>query len=154
MKRVVLLLLAAAFAASPATATARRTHKVRVINKTTYVKLTDVAFADNDSSNTPSPGDIETYTVNQFDRQGGTRIGTGHGYCVLGVNPFSTCTTVLKDTRGNRLVMEWDNDATRTTNKFAIVGGTGRYRTSRGEGTLSVQNGDATTYSMKLTIIG
>ena len=98
--------------------------------------------------------DIETFTVNQFDRQGGTRIGTGHGYCVLGVNPFSTCTTVLKDTRGNRLVMEWDNDATRTTNKFAIIGGTGRYRTSRGEGTLSVQNGDATTYSMKLTIIG
>jgi hypothetical protein len=153
MKRltaIAVLVLAAALLV-PTAGVAKRSHgKAKTYKADAIVKLSDLNLADAKGDGATA-GDIETFTITVFDSTGKTQGGTGHGYCVLGVAPISTCTTVTGDGKG-KIVLTWESsgDATRA-DEAAIVGGTRRYRNLRGDGTVSqVSASDPTTYRVKL----
>ena len=114
------------------------------------VKGSDVVFTDVKGDG-PSPGDVYTFTLTAFDKSGQHKLGTAHGYCVLGAPTFSTCTSVSKDGKGS-IVLTWEDDGDASTPEhLAITGGTQRYRHIRGDGTSTqVSPSDPSTFRVKL----
>src|SRR3954447_14336053 len=87
MKRAVLLAaaLAAVFAPAALAKAKLPTH--------TFVVITQ---ADSIDTGAPgdSAGDMSTFAFQVFDRRGGKRLGSGHGYCVrTEVGRANTCTS-------------------------------------------------------------
>jgi hypothetical protein len=148
MKRLLAVLVVASFTvALPAAAQAK------VLKSKSFVQLGDLGLADNDASGDPSQGDMQTFSFIQSNHAGGRKVGTGHGYCVLNEDPFAICTAVLRDLKGNTLVIMWQDKSTEQSFTFAIVGGTGKYRLARGHGKSVAQNGDATKFVVKARIV-
>lgn len=148
MKRLLAVLAVACLAvALPAAAQAK------VVKSTTFVELSEIGSADADSSGGTSQGDILTFTTTQFKHEGGKKIARGHGYCILGPEPFAVCTNVITDKKGNSLVTVWDNDNTKKTNVASIVGGTGKYRSARGHVKIITQDEAATKFVVKARVI-
>jgi hypothetical protein len=145
MKRLFLLLAVIGFTVLPATAMAK-------VEKTTqFAQLSDVVTADTDQSGAGSPGDILTFTLTLFTKEGGKKIGSGHGYCVLAAEPFAVCTAVVKYAKGS-IVVTWDDDNSKLSSRLAIVGGTRKYRHARGHATIT-QAGDATKFVIKSRVV-
>jgi hypothetical protein len=149
MKRLVLLAVVA-FAAAlvvPTIGAAKKSSS----NTTKFngvLKVSDLNLVDAKGDG-PTAGDVYTFTITVFDKTGKTQAGKGHGYCVLQVPNFSTCTSVTDDGKGKIVTMFEDDGVATTPEDVAIVGGTRKYRNVRGDGT-STQI-DATTFRVKLT---
>ena len=136
MKRslAVLTVAATALAVSisiPASA-GPRAHSAKLHKVTTFLELTNLHNADADQSGGNSPGDILTFEVTEYAKEGGKQIGAGHGYCVLNAEPFATCTSTVTDKDGT-LVVVGDNNGGAKANVFAITGGTGAYARASGQ---------------------
>ena len=148
MKRLLAVLAVTCLAvALPAAAQAK------VVKSTTYVELSEIGTSDTDSSGGSSQGDILTFTSTQFNHKGGKKIGHGHGYCILGPEPFAVCTNVLKDKKGNSLVTMWEDDNREDAVDTAVVGGTGKYRHARGHAKITRQDEAGTQYVVKARIV-
>jgi len=80
-----------------------------------------------------SLGDMTILAFSVFDRRGGRRIGSGHGYCVrTEVGVARTC-TANSSLPGGRIVLQWEQHDGETAFRAAIIGGTGRYVGQTGE---------------------
>src|SRR4051794_26772539 len=117
-------LAAAALAAPPALA---KGTPARFFLQSTGSELVDTGAAGD------SVGDMTILSFRALERRGGRQVGTGHGYCVrteVGVARTCMLNTSLS---GGRLVLQWEErDDTRIT-RAAIVGGTRRHKTMRGD---------------------
>jgi hypothetical protein len=135
----------------PATGTAQHSKaSSKTVTINSVVKLSDFKVSDTTGDGT-GPGDIATFTLTTFDRTGNKQTGGGHGYCILGVPKFAPCTAISSDGKG-KIVLAWeDNGNSTNSDEVAIVGGTRRYRTLRGDGTITqVSPSDPFTYRLKL----
>lgn len=114
------------------------------------VKISDIVLADAKGDG-PGPGDVYTFTATGYDKTGQRQLSKGHGYCVFNVPKFSTCTTVSNDGKG-KIVLSWeDNGNSNGPDQVAITGGTRKYRTIRGDGTVRPASAsDPTTFRLKL----
>ena len=153
MKRMVMVAVVALLAgalAVPAIGTAKRKHhKTHALKFKGTVKASDIVLNDTKGDGA-SAGDVYTFTLTVFDKNG-KEAGKGHGYCVLGVPTFSTCTSVTDDGKG-KLVATWEDDGDASTpEELAITGGTRAYRNVRGDGvTTQPDANDPTTFTITL----
>jgi hypothetical protein len=151
MKRLSLLgaatIVTAAVLVSTSGAASTDPHVVKFdgIVKASDIVLTDV------KGDGPGPGDIYTFTATGYDKTGQQKLSTGHGYCVFGAPKFATCTTVSNDGKG-KIVLSWeDNGNSNGADQVAITGGTRKYRTIRGDGSVKQASAsDPTTFRLKL----
>src|SRR3954468_24001412 len=126
MKRAVPLALAlAAVLAVPASA--RTTLPAR-----SFIVLTAVDTVDNGAAG-DSVGDVTIFKFSVFDRRGGRRIGGGHGSCLRTEVGVANDCTANSSLPGGRIVLAWEEHDGERVSRAAIVGGTGRYRSMRGE---------------------
>jgi hypothetical protein len=81
-----------------------------------------------------STGDMTIFAFRVHDRtRSGKRIGAGHGYCVrTEVNRASTC-TANTSLPGGRMVFAWESHDGQDVSRAAIIGGTGAYKSARGD---------------------
>jgi hypothetical protein len=113
------------------------------------VKASDIVLTDVKGDG-PGPGDIFTFTATGYDNTGNQKLATGHGYCVFGAPKFATCTSISNDGKG-KIVLSWeDNGNSNAADQVAITGGTRKYRTIRGDGSLKASTSDPTTFRLKL----
>src|SRR4051812_24159862 len=127
MHRALSLSLAAAaallVAVSPASAKTRR-----MFVQFTHVDTVDVGPAGD------SPGDMTIVAFRVHDRAAtGRRIGAGHAVCVrTEVGRASTC-TANTSMPGGRMIFSWEEHDGENTTRASIIGGTGRYKSARGD---------------------
>ena len=153
MKRLLVVLAVIGLTVTLTAAATTRSRSAAVVTTTAYVETTEVALTDADESGGPSPGDIQTFTLTEYNREGGQQTGKGHGSCILAAEPFSICQAVVRDRRGN-LVLTWQDNADKESAPLAVTGGTRKYRNVRGAGSATVVNGDVTKYTVKVRLIG
>jgi hypothetical protein len=118
--------------------------------QTFNVHLTDLAVNDVKGDG-PTPGDVETFSINVVN--GSTETPAGHGYCVVQAGGFATCTSVAFNSSGS-VVSVWDAPESATTVVAAITGGTGAYRNARGTVTFTQQGADTTRFPVVARVIG
>ena len=126
---------------------------VGALSSTATADATLVLYEHDTSQNTmdrgtagPSPGDQFTFTGDVFDRPGGALLGSATGMCTTltgdATAGASTCNVTFTLDGGQIVVQSLlDNGATFVRgepNPLSIVGGTGIYRTARGDGTMQV----------------
>lgn len=95
-----------------------------------------------------------------FDAGGANKIGSGDSYCgIVRVDAAAAtftadCTTVFELPAGQLHLSSLRNYSATgfTDSKFAIIGGTGQYRTARGDGTGTLSDPATHTYTFDLTI--
>jgi|1185.fasta_scaffold68008_2 hypothetical protein len=127
MHRALSLSLAAVaallVAAAPASA-----KTMRMFVQFTHVDAVDVGPAGD------SPGDMVITTFRVHDRtRTGRRIGAGHAVCVrTEVGRASTC-TANSSLPGGRMVFAWEEHDGEIAIRAAIIGGTGAYKSARGD---------------------
>lgn len=150
MKRLSLLgaatIITAAILVSTSGAASTNRHVVKVDG---IVKVSDIVLTDVKGDG-PGPGDVYTFTATGYDRSGHHKRSTGHGFCVFGAPKFSTCTSVSKDGKGEIMLSWEDNGNSDAADQVAITGGTRKYRTLRGGGTVKASKSDPTTFRLKL----
>ena len=129
MQRAVSLIAAVALLALLAAATALG--KTRLPSRT-FVKLTKVDPVDVGATG-DSVGDMTVFTFQVFTRNGGTRIGAGHGYCVrTEVGVASDCLS-NSSLPGGRIILQWEEHDGQRVSRATITGGTGRYLGATGQ---------------------
>ena len=129
MHRAVSLIAALALASLLAAAPALG--KTRLPSRS-FVKLTKVDLVDVGAAG-DSVGDMVVFTFQVFDRNGGRRIGAGHGYCVrteVGIASDCLANTSLP---GGRIVLQWEEHDGQRVSRAAIIGGTGGYLSVSGQ---------------------
>jgi hypothetical protein len=141
------VVVAAAVVVSTSGAANKDPHVVKVDG---IVKATDIVVTDVKGDG-PGPGDIYTFTATGYDKTGSQKLSSGHGYCMFNVPRFSTCTVVSNDGKG-KVVLTWeDNGNSSAADQIAITGGTRKYRSIRGDGTIKASESDPTTFRIKLS---
>ena len=130
------------------TATGDHTKREKLHRVTTFVKLGDLKLSDADGSGGPSDGDIQTFSITAFDREGGTQIGSGTGNCVLLKAPLAMCTSSVTDDNGTLVITGQDNQSQPKAG-FAVVGGNGDYEKVRGSVRLTQKEGDPSAYTAR-----
>jgi allene oxide cyclase len=159
MKRLIVpaglvAVLAAVLAVSSATAKPERRahhggggghHVIRVVERATTDATTDTG-ATGDSA-----GDVLTFANELFDKTNTTKVGSDQGYCVrVVVGASYECTwTALLD--GGQIVVQGPFYDT-ADSTLAITGGTGKYKTVRGEMDLHARDDGASydfTYKLR-----
>jgi hypothetical protein len=112
----------------------------------------------------PTPGDQFIFSGDVFDRPGGAFLGRANGICTTlagdGTAGQTTCSATFNLDGGQIAVQGLADNAalfvTGATNPMSIVGGTGIYRSARGDGTIQVPTDvpDQTDANFVLNIVG
>jgi hypothetical protein len=122
---IALLALSLLLAAAPALG------KTRLPSRT-FVKLTKLDLVDVGAPG-DSVGDMVVFTFQVLNRNGGSRLGAGHGYCVRTEVGVANDCLANSSLPGGRIVLQWESHDGERAARAAIVGGTGRYRHQTGD---------------------
>lgn len=123
--------------------------------QTTFFQLTGFVPVDVDGDGKASDGDTFVIRGDHFTREGGTRIGSGTSVCTVVDNAAG-----LSDCQGSDTLPAGE---IRTAGqlvqgasgfRWAIVGGTGRYRTAHGQLAGTNLNADGSKVEAVYKIIG
>jgi hypothetical protein len=129
MHRAVSLI--AALALGSLLAAAPALGKTRLPSRS-FVKLTKVELVDVGAPG-DSVGDMLVFTFQVFNRNGGSRIGAGHGYCVRTEAGVASDCLSNASLPGGRIILQWEEHDGQRVSRATITGGTGRYLGATGQ---------------------
>ena len=138
--------LAVGLSLSPAIGDHTKREKLHRV--TTFIKLGDPVLSDTDGSGGPSDGDIQTFSLVEFDKEGGTQIGAGTVTCTLLKQPLTMCTASVTDGKGT-IITTGQNNGEASRNLAAVTGGSGDYEKVRGSVKLIAKEGDPLSYTAR-----
>lgn len=132
MKRLLVLALSStSVALGLADSAAARVTTLRTTYLTTSFQVVDNPPANPSAQQPPSPGDVAL--IRSRYTSGGKVVAFERSTCTVVDWPNAVCSFTFKLAGGHLVASDQINALSRTTQRVAVTGGTGAYRSARGE---------------------